>query len=235
MKVRSLVTLLLALVLAAGGIWAVWFSPWLRVRDVQLTIINETSGQWHDLTLRTRIEAALPQLTGQPLARVDSGAIAQQLSRLRGVQSADVRRGWPTTVAVIVRPRVPVAVFARVTHGKTRWQLLDRSSTVVAEVAQPLPDWVVLGVSPASVGGRAAMSVWSALPTSMRSKVALMTARDTASDSSVEFTFRNGATVVWGSLDRTDRKVQVLQALLRYKAKVYDVSSPDVPTTRETR
>ena len=46
-------------------------------------------------------------------------------------------------------------------------------------------------------------------------------------------TLRDGASVRWGADEGAVRKAEVLQALLRYKAKVYDVSSPDVPTTRK--
>lgn len=230
---RGVVALVAGGAVAAAAAWAVFFSPWLRVRTVSVSVVAAPKAAWQDPTLRQRVEQSLPEMLGRPLATVDTSAVMARLSALRGVAAADVRRGWPTTVAVIVRPRVPVAVFAEPASNPPRWQLLDRTSAVVAEVSKPLPGWVVLGVSPASPGGRAAMSVWASLPGNLRSQVALMSAADPTSDAAVELTLRDGASVRWGADERAARKAEVLQALLRYKAKVYDVSSPDVPTTRK--
>lgn len=230
---RRIGVLIAAAAVAAAVVWAAWFSPWLRVGHVSVSVVAAPKAAWQDPTLRTRVAQSLPELVGRPLVTVDTAALVARLSRLRGVASADVRRGWPTTVAVIIRPRVPVAVFAEPASRPPRWQLLDRTSAVVAEVSRPLPGWVVLGVSPASPGGRAAMSVWASLPASLRSRVAVMSAADPKSEAAVTFTLRDGATVQWGADERAARKAEVLQALLRYTAKVYDVSSPDVPTTRK--
>jgi cell division protein FtsQ len=38
-------------------------------------------------------------------------------------------------------------------------------------------------------------------------------------------------TVVWGGGDRSARKAAVLAVLLHRKARIYDVSAPDAPTT----
>jgi cell division protein FtsQ len=46
-------------------------------------------------------------------------------------------------------------------------------------------------------------------------------------------TFTLGSrTVVWGGGEESARKVAILSALLRTKAKVIDVSAPDTPVTR---
>ena len=46
-------------------------------------------------------------------------------------------------------------------------------------------------------------------------------------------TFTLGSrTVVWGGGEDSARKVAILTALLRTKAKVIDVSAPDTPVTR---
>jgi cell division protein FtsQ len=41
-----------------------------------------------------------------------------------------------------------------------------------------------------------------------------------------------GRTVEWGSPDRGRRKAAVLTVLMSRRARVYDVSAPDTPTTR---
>ena len=48
----------------------------------------------------------------------------------------------------------------------------------------------------------------------------------------VTLQLRRGRTVEWGSVERSDRKAAVLAVLLSRKAKVYDVTAPDSPTTR---
>jgi cell division protein FtsQ len=40
----------------------------------------------------------------------------------------------------------------------------------------------------------------------------------------------DGRTIRWGSADDSARKAQVLAALMSQPGKVYDVSSPDLPT-----
>jgi cell division protein FtsQ len=49
---------------------------------------------------------------------------------------------------------------------------------------------------------------------------------------SVTLTLTDGRTVVWGTTDRTDEKAEKLAALLTQPGKVYDVSSPDLPTVK---
>jgi cell division protein FtsQ len=39
---------------------------------------------------------------------------------------------------------------------------------------------------------------------------------------------------MWGSAEASERKAEVLTALMRLRAKVYDVSAPEAPTTRES-
>ena len=48
----------------------------------------------------------------------------------------------------------------------------------------------------------------------------------------ISLKFRDGRTVVWGSADESEQKARVLDALLRQRFDVYDVSVPGQPTTR---
>jgi len=50
----------------------------------------------------------------------------------------------------------------------------------------------------------------------------------------VVVTLADGTTVQWGDASQSDRKAAVLAALLKVKAGSYDVSAPDLPTTRGT-
>ena len=49
---------------------------------------------------------------------------------------------------------------------------------------------------------------------------------------SITLTLNDGRTVVWGTTDRTDEKAEKLAALLTQPGRVYDVSSPDLPTVK---
>jgi cell division protein FtsQ len=229
LKIAALAALVASVV--GGGVWVVWASPWLRVETVSVRIINESGVHWRDPTLQARVTEALPTLSGRPLAHVDGAAIAGTLRKVRGVSDAEVRRGWPNTVAVLIHPRKPVAVFAAQRAGGVIWQLVDQQAVVVDERSTAPTGWVVLSISPGSRGGRASMAVWAGLPPKIRARVSAMTTRNPASDASVEFTLASGARVVWGDSSNGARKAQVLQALLKYPARVYDVSAPDVPTT----
>ena len=50
----------------------------------------------------------------------------------------------------------------------------------------------------------------------------------------VVLSLRGGALVQWGSAEQAEAKIAVLTALLPLKASYYDVSAPDLPTTRGT-
>ena len=218
-------------VCAAAAVWLVWGSPWLRAQSVSITVAQAPQTQWRDSTLTNRVRNVLPDVHDRPLVSVDTAAITAKVRTVRGVLDADVRRGWPHKIAVLVRPRVPVAVFSVKRADTQIWQLVDAQAVVVAERTQPPQGWVVLAVSPATPGGKAAMEVWSGLPSALRSRITHMSARNPMSAASVEFTLRGGARVVWGDAQSSPRKAQVLDALLKYPARVYDVSAPDVPTT----
>ena len=47
----------------------------------------------------------------------------------------------------------------------------------------------------------------------------------------ISLELKNGKTVRWGSAAQSEEKAQVLVALLRQDAQVYDVSVPGTPTT----
>ena len=221
-----------------AGYWLAWHSPWLRAETVTVSIRRDAAElapprarDWRDPSLRARVEAALPNLINRPLVQVDGPALAHSLAAVRGVRTAEVRRGWPNTVAVIVTPRTPVAVYQPA--GSRTWQLVDSQAAVVSAVARPPAGWVVLAVAPNTTGGRAAMDVWSQLPEWLRGRVVHMDSRRAGSAATVEFRLRKGQVVVWGDAGQSVRKAQVLRALLRFPAKVYDVSAPGLPTTRK--
>ena len=53
-----------------------------------------------------------------------------------------------------------------------------------------------------------------------------------ASKDSVQLVLGKNRTVTWGSAAKGEQKLTVLRSLLKIKARGYDVSAPEQPTTR---
>ena len=70
----------------------------------------------------------------------------------------------------------------------------------------------------------------SALPEDLAPRVDFVSV---ASVDRIELALRDGRTVVWGSAEDSERKAEVLAVLLQQDARVYDVSVPATPTTRQ--
>ncbi|MFD0527993.1 hypothetical protein ACFQ1I_13980 [Kitasatospora arboriphila] len=73
---------------------------------------------------------------------------------------------------------------------------------------------------------RAAITVAAGLPAELASKAGAVQVH---SYDDIRLQLAGGATVRWGSPERTERKARVLAALLGRKAANYDVSAPDAP------
>lgn len=218
---------LLALVLLAGlvvaGVWAVWFSALLSVREVRAVGVE---GGRAETVLAA---AAVP--TGVPLARVDAARAEQAVLALDWVSDAEVRRGWPSEVVIAVTAREPVAVLtgegADPAAGR---RAVDAEGVVfqtTAAESRGLPRVDAEGVALAE-----AMAVLAALPPDLAKRV-VSAAAGTRDD--VELTLRSGDLVRWGSADQAAFKAEVLRALMTRKADVYDVSAPELPTTFRSR
>ena len=69
--------------------------------------------------------------------------------------------------------------------------------------------------------------------TALRPEIVAQVGRIAApSVASITLTLTDGRTVIWGTNERTDEKAQKLAALLTQPGRVYDVSSPDLPTVK---
>jgi cell division septal protein FtsQ len=220
---RLLVTLATVLVLGGLVAWVLLGSPLLAVRAVQVDGADGLSEE--------QVVATAGIAEGTPLVRVDTEAAAARVAALPQVASVEVTRGWPNTVVVTLAERVPVAVVA---DGGTR-RLVDATGLVFDTITGTVPDGVVpLDVAepgPDDAATAAALSALTALPRDVRDEVTGVAAR-TADD--VTLTLTDGRSVLWGSADRTDRKAEVLAALLQQiqsgeldPADTLDVSTPD--------
>jgi cell division protein FtsQ len=210
------VTLLL---LAGGAAWLVLGSSVLGVRTVD--VVGESRLTADEVVARAEVP------TGTPLARLDTDAIADRVAGLAPVLRVTVDRDWPRTVRITVVERSPAAVQVR----GTGWVLVDRSG-VVFDTVERRPRGLPKVSAPVDEGPaalRATLDVLDALPPAVRDQVREVRA---AGRDEVTLQLRRGRTVEWCSIERSDRKAAVLAVLLTRKAKVYDVTAPDSPTTR---
>lgn len=214
-----LATVVTLVLLAGAAGWLVLGSSALGVRTVDVV------GEGRLSTEQVVARAEVP--TGTPLARLDTGAIADRVAGLAPVRRVSVDRDWPSTVRITVVERTPAAVQAR----GTGWVLVDRSG-VIFDTVDRRPRGLPKVSAPVDEGPaalRATLDVLDALPPAVRDQVREVRA---AGLEQVTLQLRRGRTVEWGSIERSDRKAAVLAVLLTRKASVYDVTAPDSPTTR---
>jgi cell division protein FtsQ len=212
----------------ATACWVVLASPLLAVHSVQVDGASTLSAE--------QVVEAAGIDTGTPLVRVDTATVAERVAGLPQVAAVEVTRGWPRTVVVTLAERVPVAV---VEDAGTR-SLVDRDGILFDTITgDPPPGVVPLAVpdpGPEDRTTTVALGALTSLPDVVRGQVTLVSA---TSPDDVTLTLTDGRTVLWGSAEQTDRKSQVLGALLDQigagtlePAGTLDVSTPDAVVLR---
>ncbi len=199
--------------IALVAVWLVWFSSVFAVKSVQVTGV--------DKALEQQVLAAAPVPMGEPIIKVDTAAIGEAVQgALPWVASVDVRRGYPSDIVIAVTPRVAVA-------QSTDGQAIDADGIAYhSPTALPKKLLTINGTDPDALG--TAVRIFKQLPPQIAQKIASLTAK---SRDDVSFTFGSGAVVRWGNDQKGDQKIAVLTALLPRRARMYDVSAPELPTT----
>ncbi|MCW2752465.1 MAG: hypothetical protein JWR83_3575 [Aeromicrobium sp.] len=222
---RRTLVIVIALIIVGGLAWLVWFSSFLAVRTV--AVDGET-------TLKTsQILAAAHVRTGQPLARVNTAAIEARVASMGRIEDVSVSRSWPHTIRITVLERKPIA-YATI-DGEIR--AVDRFGIDFRTYASPpkglmdvridVPDSRQRQQTLAAIA--AVVSLIDTKDPGLRKQVQNISA---SSRDSIVLNLTKGRTVSWGSGGSLTRKLTVLKSLLGIKARVYDVSAPDQPTTR---
>jgi cell division protein FtsQ len=213
------ITAVVVVALLAVVVWAVYFSSWLAVSAVEVRGLDSVA--------RATVVRAAAVPEGEPLARLDTGGVEARVKGITAVADAEVSRSWPDKVVITVTERVAVVA---VTDGSD-YDLVDGTGVVFRTVPQR-PD----GLPQARVSGprrevtvRSVVTVSAALPADLRSRVRSIEAQ---SPDSITLELDDGVKVVWGSAERSDRKAEVLLALMHRSATVYDVSAPELPVTQ---
>jgi cell division protein FtsQ len=211
---------LFVVALAALGCWAVWWSPLLDVRRVEVV------GAHHVPVTEIRATAAVQM--GRPLARLDADGIADRVESIARVADVAIDRRWPHTIRIIVEERTPAVAVA----GTGGFLLVDGTGFAFETVAtRPAGVPLVVGADAAALGADrvdAVVETLAAIPPVIRAKVTEVAA---PSAETVALTLRDGVHIVWGSAQDGARKAIVLTALMRTRARLYDVSVPDAPVT----
>lgn len=216
-----MVALALVIILLAGAVYTVFFSPLLGLRSVTI------SGAPDELTAKIRTVVDVPN--GTPLARIDLDDIAAGVESVPEVAAVEVARGWPDMLSIDVVPRVPVAV----TSANGQFWLLDAAGDPYLAVSAPPAGMITVQLVAPGAGDpstSAALAVAASLSQDFRPQVAIVSAR-TAFD--VELTLVDGKRVIWGEATDSARKMQILPALLTSQdGSEYDITDPTLVTVR---
>jgi cell division protein FtsQ len=215
---RFVLVILLVALLIGGGVWAVWFSSWLAVDQVEVSGAQTASAD--DIRARADIE------TGQQLVRVDLAEAAARVRSMAVVKTVEVTRQWPDRILVSIEERVAIAVVD--IGGRLRG--MDAEGVVFRDYKRAPPGLprVETSIGTTSEALREAAAVISALPESLTLIVdhVLVETVD-----QISLVLRDGRVVIWGSSADSETKAEVLEELLKTPAQVYDVSVPSRPTT----
>lgn len=223
---RYAVAALAVVALLGFAAYAVLYSAWLRVTQVE--VLGESQLQEQPILSA----AAVP--TGEQLALIDLAAIELRVRSLATVESVDVTRRWPHGVRIAVVERTPIAVIAR---GNDFTQIDEEGVTFgrVPDVPEGLPR---IRTGPGA--DRAAITEAAAVVSALDPEVSVLVDDvEVASVDRIRLRLRDGREVRWGSADASEEKARVLLAFLNAEesgeaepSQVYDVSVPGRPTTR---
>ena len=142
-RLRALVVIVVVLVVGALALGSL-YTPLLKVRHVRIDASGPVTGR--------QVEA----LTGldhyKLMVDVDATTIVRDLDSVPRLGGARVERRWPSTVAISVSVRTPLANVARPGGG---WATVDATGRVLAYVARPSAGLPVLqGAVTAPAPGR---------------------------------------------------------------------------------
>ncbi len=216
---KLLIWLIFATVVSVALGLVLYFTPLMSARA--LVVIGTGA-----VTREQVVDAAAVRLR-TPLLQIDTDEVADRVAGIRAVASARVQRQYPSALRITITERIPVVVkdFPDGPH------LFDRDGVDFATAPPPpgLPYLDVDNPGPTDPPTRAALQVITALRPEVVAQVSRVAAPSVAS---ITLTLNDGRTVVWGTTDRTDEKADKLAALLTQPGRVYDVSSPDLPTVK---
>ena len=224
-RVRRVLLGLLGAGVVGGLVWVIWFSSALAVNRIQVE--GTTTLKAADI----RSQAAVR--LGEPLARVDTFAIESRVAAMERIDQVEVTRQWPRTIRIEVVERKPVGWV--LSGGAIR--ALDRYGVDFRSLRSEPDHLTEVRVETATARKRqqalqGAAAVLELLRTDDPRLLKKVQYVRVASKDSIQLVLGNGRTVTWGSAAKGEQKLTVLRSLLKIKARGYDVSAPEQPTTR---
>lgn len=225
---RSLIIItIVAVLLGAFGVWALYASNWLRLERVEATGTRV-------LTPHEVVAAARAPMS-EPLVSVDTDELARRLrARLPRIKTVDVERSWPHTIGLKVTERTPELLmqaggeFVEVDAEGVRFATVRTAPQGVPLLEMTASDSPSLHRFGIDRLRRAAVEVTRDLPTAVRKDVHKVRVR---SYDAVTLELTGGRTVAWGSREEGAEKAKVLTALLKaaHGGRHFDVSVPSAP------
>lgn len=224
LRLRAIAAVAAVVLLIAGAGYVLLASPWLALRTDAIEVTGTDA-----IATTEEVLAVVTPVQGQPLLRIDTAGLREQLLEIVGVRDATVERAFPNGLVITIEPRVPVATVAQ----DGGYVLLDSDGVALTTTEAPAEGVplveVPVGTDDTAASLEAVLTVMAALPPGILEQVASASAT-TAHE--VEFVLDSGARVVWGSAEENDLKAVVLERLLAVVAEIYDVSAPLSPITR---
>lgn len=205
----------LAIILISGVAWSLYKTPWFIAKNVKVLGAAR-------LEVAQVVKKANVTLDG-PLISVPLETIKSRLEKFPEVDTVRVERGWPHTVLITIKERVPVA-YHQTSSGIVLIDRIGRSSGQAKKVPTGM---VSIEGSPDTPAMKAAVDVLAGLPTSW--KVEFITA---STQDSVTVHLADKSLIVFGSGERVADKAAVAEALLANHYTYIDVSAPDAPTAK---
>ena len=214
---KYVVAAVLLVGLVAGGLWLVFFSQVLAVKQVEVVGTDQIPAE--------TVRAAAGDVVGEQLARLDLTGLEKRVESLAEVRDAEVTRRWPDSIRIEVDERVAIAVV----EIGDNLRGLDAEGAVFDHYRQP-PDGLPRVETALDAGRdalREAAAVVASLPADLARKVDHV---EVATVDQISLVLRDDRTVLWGSADESDLKADVLGPLLSRPGQTYDVSVPGQAT-----
>lgn len=220
---HRLVRIVVALLVVALILWAVFLSPLFAVRSLEVEGLSRSD--------QAAVEEALQPLEGKSMTRISADEVQSLLADFPAVAAVDTSASGSGALRVEVQERIPVAAVA----DGDGWQLVDRDGVQLEQVADREQIQVpviaggtdVLGTEDWGTVG----SVLASLPSSLLEQVGTARAE---SGGVVMLELQDGVTVRWGDDTDSALKAEVLAELVDASeatgaVEVYDVSAPRHP------
>lgn len=205
----------LTVVIVSAAAWSLYKTPWFVATNVKVLGAAR-------LDVAQVVKKADVTLNG-PLISIPLDQVKSRVAKFPEIDSVMVERGWPHTVLITIKERVPVA-YQQSSSGIVLIDKLGRASGM----AKRVPDGMIsVEGTPDTPAMKAAVDVLAGLPASW--KVNFLTA---STQDSITIHLADKSIIVFGSGERVADKSAVAQALLANNYTYIDVSAPDAPTAK---